>query len=254
MKDRLDRILVDRGLFPSREKARRSIMAGLVFVEGQRLDKPGTSLDVEVAIEVKGVKEPFVSRAGRKLAAALDHFSLAVEGWTCLDVGASTGGFTDCLLQGGAAKVFAVDVGYNQLDYRLRSDPRVIVMEKVNARYLGVDAFGGQLFNLVTLDLSFISLTKVVPTVLPHLVDGGFLLPLIKPQFEAPKGSVGKGGILRDESIRRQVVEERIADLEALGLRCQGQLESPVQGMGGNQESLALFRWSWNPQKGINLN
>lgn len=249
MKDRLDRILVDRGLFPSREKARRSIMAGLVFVEGQRLDKPGTSLDVEATIEVKGAKEPFVSRAGRKLAAALDHFSLTVEGWTCLDVGASTGGFTDCLLQAGAVKVFAVDVGYNQLDYRLRSDPRVIVMEKVNARYLEADAFEGQGFNLVTLDLSFISLTKVVPAVLPHVVDGGYLLPLIKPQFEAPRGSVGKGGILRDSSLRRQVVEERIADLEGLGLRCQGEMDSPIQGMGGNQESMALFRWNCSSNK-----
>ncbi len=166
---RLDQLLVERGLFPSREQARRAVMAGTVEVEGRRVDKPGTAVAVESRLAVLAPKEPFVSRAGRKLAHALDHFGVDPAGWVCLDVGASTGGFTDCLLQRGAARVYAVDVGYGQLDLRLRNDPRVVVMERINARNLAPDALP-EPCDLITIDVSFISLLKVVPALLPHLV------------------------------------------------------------------------------------
>lgn len=238
---RLDQLLVQRGLYPSREKAKRAVMAGLVEVAGQRVDKPGTPVDDEADLQVQGPAEPFVSRAGRKLAGALDHFSLAPEGWVCADVGASTGGFTDCLLQRGAAKVYAIDVGYGQLDYKLRQDDRVVVMERVNARYLGASDLPERC-HLAVVDVSFISLTKVVPAVLPHLRPGGYLLPLIKPQFEAGRGAVGKGGILRDEALRQRVVEETAAALAALGPELVGVIDSDLAGAGGNREALALLR------------
>jgi 23S rRNA (cytidine1920-2'-O)/16S rRNA (cytidine1409-2'-O)-methyltransferase len=194
--------------------------------------------DVEVA--VKGPAEPFVSRAGRKLAAALDHFDLDPGGWVCLDVGASTGGFTDCLLQRGAERVYAVDVGYGQLDYALRQDARVVVLERVNARYLDREAIP-EPCDLITLDLSFISLTKVIPAVLQFLGRGGRLLPMIKPQFEAGRELVGKGGLVRDETVRARVVEECAEAIAALGLRRSGLFDSPVSGARGNRETFALF-------------
>lgn len=237
---RLDQLLVERGLFPSREKARRAVMAGWVEVDGRRVDKAGTTVGAEARIEIIGSPEPYVSRAGRKLEAALDHFGIDPTDWICLDVGASTGGFTDCLLQRGAARVYAVDVGYGQLDYRLRRDPRVVVMERINARYLKPDDLPERC-RLVTMDLAFISLAKVVPAVLPHVEPGGWVLPLIKPQFEAGRGRVGKGGILRDEALRRRVVEETVRALSALGLELRGQIDSPVAGVGGNRETFALF-------------
>ena len=240
---RLDQLLVERGLFPSREKARRAVMAGWVEVEGQLVDKAGTAVGTEARIEITGSPELYVSRAGRKLEAALDHFDIDPSGWVCLDVGASTGGFTDCLLQRGAARVYAVDVGYGQLDYRLRRDPRVIVMERINARYLKPDDLPERC-RLVTLDLAFISLTKVVPAVVPLVEPGGWVLPLIKPQFEAGRGRVGKGGILRDEGLRCRVVAKTVRALTALGLEPRGQLDSPVAGVGGNRETFALFHIS----------
>ncbi|HKI00887.1 MAG TPA: TlyA family RNA methyltransferase [Thermoanaerobaculia bacterium] len=238
---RLDQLLVERGLFPSREQARRAVMAGTVEVEGKRVDKPGTEIRGEARVAVQGPKEPFVSRAGRKLAHALDHFGVDPAGRVCLDVGASTGGFTDCLLQRGAARVYALDVGYGQLDHRLRTDPRVVVMERVNARYLAPDALP-EPCGLITLDVSFISLLKVMPALLPHLQPGGLLLPMIKPQFEAGRGAVGKGGILRDEEVRRRVIDECAAGIAALGLENLGVFDSPVAGTGGNREAFALFR------------
>lgn len=238
---RLDRWLVERGLFPSREKARRAVMAGWVEVDGQRVDKPGAAVSEDARVEVTGSSEPYVSRAGLKLESALDHFEIDPEGWVCLDVGASTGGFSDCLLQRGAARVYAVDVGYGQLDYRLRNDPRVVVMERINARYLKRDALP-EPCRLATLDLSFISLAKVVPAVMPHVAPGGWVLPLVKPQFEAGRGVVGKGGILRDEGLRQRIVAETVEGLTALGLEPRGLMDSPVSGAGGNRESLALFR------------
>ncbi|HUO86536.1 MAG TPA: TlyA family RNA methyltransferase, partial [Thermoanaerobaculia bacterium] len=181
---RLDQLLVERGLFTSREKARRAVMAGVVEVEGRRVDKAGSEVGEGAQVEVKAPPEPFVSRAGRKLDAALDHFALDPAGWVCLDVGASTGGFTDCLLHRGARRVYAVDVGYGQLDYRLRQDPRVVVMERVNARHLGPGDVPERC-RLAVVDVSFISLAKVVPALLPIVEQGGWLLPMIKPQFEA---------------------------------------------------------------------
>jgi 23S rRNA (cytidine1920-2'-O)/16S rRNA (cytidine1409-2'-O)-methyltransferase len=237
---RLDQLLVQRGLFASREAARRAVMAGSVEVEGRRMDKPGTAVRDEVRIEV-AAREPFASRAGRKLAAALDHFVIDPAGLVCLDVGASTGGFTDCLLQRGAARVYAVDVGYGQLDLRLRCDPRVVVMDRVNARLLAADALPERC-GLITVDVSFISLLKVVPALLPHLAAGGLLLPMIKPQFEAGRGAVGKGGILRDEALRRRVIQECAAGIAALGVTPLGVFDSPVAGTGGNREAFALFR------------
>ena len=218
---RLDQLLVQRGLFASREAARRAVMAGGVEVEGRRVDKPGTAVREAARIEV-AAREPFASRAGRKLAAALDHFAVDPAGLVCLDV------------------------GYGQLDQRLRNDPRVVVMERVNARLLAADAFP-ELCGLITVDVSFISLLKVVPALLPHLAPGGLLLPLIKPQFEAGRGAVGKGGILRDEAVRRRVIEECAAGIAGIGisgggLEPLGVFDSPVAGIGGNREAFAVFR------------
>jgi 23S rRNA (cytidine1920-2'-O)/16S rRNA (cytidine1409-2'-O)-methyltransferase len=235
-------LLVERGLFPSREQARRAVMAGTVEVDGRRVDKPGTAVAAAACVRVAAPREPFVSRAGRKLAHALDHFALDVTGWVCLDVGASTGGFTDCLLQRGAARVYALDVGYGQLDQRLRTDPRVVVMERMNARHLAADALAEKC-DLATIDVSFISLLKVVPALLPHLRGGGLLLALIKPQFEAGRGAVGKGGILRDEAVRQRVVSATADGLAALGLEPLGSVDSAVAGAGGNREAFALLRW-----------
>jgi len=239
-------------------------MAGLIRVDGRRMDKPGTAVGAAAALEV-AEREPFVSRAGRKLAAALDHYGLDPAGWVCLDVGASTGGFTDCLLERGARRVYALDVGHGQLDQRLRHDPRVVVMERVNARHLAAGALP-EPCDLITVDVSFISLQKVVPALLPHLRRpaavpgaGGYLLVLIKPQFEAGRGAVGRGGILRDEALRRRVIEECagcLAEIDANGAagevgdhRAAPALElagacfdSPVAGSGGNREAFALLR------------
>ncbi len=240
---RLDQLLHRRGLFPSREKARRAVMAGAVLVDGQRVDKPGTPTGDDVEVRLLGRREPYVSRAGRKLAAALEHFAIDPHGLVCLDVGASTGGFTDCLLQRGAQRVYALDVGYGQLDLKLRRDPRVVVMERINARYLqGEDL--PERSDLITVDVSFISLTKVVPALLQHLAAGGLLLPLIKPQFEAGRRQVGKGGIVRDPEVRQRVIDRRVADLAAFGLRSLGVFDSPVSGIRGNREAFALFRTS----------
>lgn len=239
---RLDQVLVSLGSFPSREKARRAVMAGLVRVDGRLVDKPGTAISAEARVEVVGPKEPFVSRAGRKLAAALDHFQIDPTGLVCLDVGSSTGGFTDCLLQRGAVRVYAVDVGRGQLDFSLRRDERVIVMEGVNARHLGADALPEKC-DLITMDLSFISVTKVVPAVLPFLAVTGQLLVLIKPQFEVGKGQVGKGGIVRDEGLRNRTLRQRAQDLASLGLRLIGIVDSELPGAKGNVEAFALLRW-----------
>ncbi|MDX1381992.1 MAG: TlyA family RNA methyltransferase [Thermoanaerobaculia bacterium] len=239
---RLDQLLAAKGLFPSREKARRAVMAGCVEVEGRIVDKPGSPVAPSAAISVRERDEPFVSRAGRKLAAALEAFSIATAERVCLDVGASTGGFTDCLLQAGASRVYALDVGRGQLDWGLRQDPRVVVMEGVNARHLDPAAIPEPI-GLATVDVSFISLLKVVPAVLGCLGPGADLVTLIKPQFEAPRGSVGKGGILRDEELRREIVERRRREIAELGaLTPLGLIDSPVAGMGGNREALAAFR------------
>lgn len=238
---RLDQLLVQRGLFASRERARRAVMAGAVEVDGRRVDKPGAPVaeSAEVAVVERG--EPYVSRGGRKLAAALDALGIDPSGKVCLDAGASTGGFTDCLLQRGAERVYALDVGYGQLDYRLRTDPRVVVMERINVRYLAPDALPEPV-DLATVDVSFISLAKVVPALLPHLLPGGELLALVKPQFEAGRGQVGKGGIVRDEELRRRVIRETAEALAGPGLELLAVVDSEVPGVGGNREAFAWYR------------
>lgn len=237
---RLDQLLVERGEFPSREKARRTIMAGRVRVDGAVLDKPGTSVAADAAIEVSGPDCPFVSRGGLKLERALDHFAIDVQGLVCLDIGASTGGFTDCLLQRGARRVYAVDVGYGQLDYGLRNDDRVVVMERTNARHL-TPTDVPEPCDLATFDVSFISLVKVVPAAAAAVRSPGRLVTLIKPQFEVGKGRVGKGGVVKDQELRREVILERIEQLEAAGLRSDGWIDSPIAGAAGNLEALAAF-------------
>lgn len=238
---RLDQLLVQKGLFESREQARRAVMAGIVEVDGRRMDKAGTPVPEDARVSVLGVREPFVSRAGRKLADALDHFGVDPAGRVCMDVGASTGGFTDCMLQRGAVRVYALDVGYGQLDHKLRYDPRVVVMERINARHLQPEDVP-EPCSLITVDVSFISLALVVPALLPHLAPGGLLLALVKPQFEAGRGAVGKGGILRDEELRTRVIQERAEGLAGLGLELLGVHDSAVPGMGGNREAFALLR------------
>ena len=239
--ERLDQLLHRRGLFPSREQARRAVMAGLVEVEGCRVDKPGTATAAGAKILVHGPAEPFVSRAGRKLAAALDHFGIDPVPRACIDVGASTGGFTDCLLQRGAARVYAVDVGYGQLDLRLREDSRVVVLERTNARYLSRESIP-EPAELATMDVSFISIRKIAPALLTVLGERAKLLTLIKPQFEAGRGLVGRGGIVRDVEVRRRVVAETAAGVEDVGFELRGLFDSPVRGMKGNQETFGLFQ------------
>ncbi len=240
---RLDQLLVQRELFPSREQARRAVMAGAVRVEGQVVDKAGTAVGPQADLQVTLDREPYASRAGRKLAAALDHFQLDPAGAVCADIGASTGGFTDCLLQRGAVRVYAIDVGYNQLVHQLRVDSRVVVMERVNARHLTPDALP-EACDLMTIDVSFISLLKVAPPLRPHLRCGAHVMALIKPQFEAGREQVGKGGIVRDETVRRSVIETRAAQLQELGFELRGLFDSPVHGVGGNREAFVLLHWS----------
>ena len=234
-------MLVERGLFASRERAKRAVMAGEVWVEGERRDKPGAAVAADAAVEVRRRSAPYASRGGRKLEQGLRCFGVDPGGAVCLDVGASTGGFTDCLLQHGAARVYALDVGYGQLDARLRGDPRVVVMERVNARHLGAGALPERC-RIATVDVSFISAVKVVPALLPHLVPGADLIVLIKPQFEAARGQVGKGGVVRDEALRRRIAERRILELGALGLRFVASVDCDLRGPAGNREILAHFR------------
>lgn len=239
---RLDQLLFEKELFSSREKARRAVMAGVVRVDGQRIDKPGTPVKESALLELIEDTEPFVSRSGRKLAHALHVFAVEPRDLVCLDVGASTGGFTDCLLQRGARRVYAFDVGYGQLDARLRQDARVVVRERINARHLQPSDVPEKI-ELATVDVSFISLNKVVPALLPLLAPGAPLLTLVKPQFEAGRHQVGKGGIVRSEEIRRAVIDERVADLRALGLALHGLVDCELRGMEGNQEAFAFFRY-----------
>lgn len=235
---RLDVLLVERGLVDTRARARAVIMAGSVFVAGERVDKAGALVKDDAGIVLKGETLKYVSRGGLKLEAALDAFGVDVSGKTTVDIGSSTGGFTDCLLQRGASKVYAIDAGRGQLDWKLRNDPRVVSMEKFNARYLTPEDIGGEPAGVAVIDVSFISLTKIIPPAAGVLAPGGVLIALIKPQFEVGKGEVGKGGIVRDEAKRKEVVDKITAFVSSLGLEVKGVVESPITGADGNVEYL----------------
>lgn len=241
MKERLDVLLTERGMFESREKARANIMAGQVFVDGQRVDKPGTKIDTESEITVQQAVCPYVSRGGLKLEKAMNAFHLTLEGAKCVDIGASTGGFTDCMLRNGAAHVWCIDVGYGQLDWKLRNDPRVTNMEKTNVRYLDVDSIGRDV-DFISIDVSFISLKLVLPVASQLLHEGGELVCLVKPQFEAGRDQVGKKGIVRDPAVHRQVIRQVIGYGEESGLASAGLDFSPVTGTKGNIEYLLNMR------------
>jgi 23S rRNA (cytidine1920-2'-O)/16S rRNA (cytidine1409-2'-O)-methyltransferase len=243
-KTRLDVALVERGLAESRAAAQRMVMAGLVFSNDKRLDKAGQGVAPDTALEVRGQPHPFVSRGGLKLEKALDHFAIPAKGRIALDVGASTGGFTDCLLQRGAAKIYAVDVGTNQLAWKLRSDPRVVSMEKTNIR----DVTRAQIpeaIDLIVCDASFIGLRTALPAALALAATGAHLLALIKPQFEVGKGRVGKGGIVREPELHAEVCHTIATWLgEQKGWRVLGVIESPITGAEGNKEFLIAGRLS----------
>jgi 23S rRNA (cytidine1920-2'-O)/16S rRNA (cytidine1409-2'-O)-methyltransferase len=240
-RERIDKILVGRGLFSSREQAQRALMAGQVLVEEQRVDKPGQLIHADAAIRVTA-QQRFVGRGGYKLEAALEAFGVDPAGKRCLDVGASTGGFTDCLLQRGAREVVAVDVGHNQLAYGLRTDARVSVFEGLNARYLRPEQLGAP-FAVIVADLSFISLTLVLESIFLCLQPGGCVIPLIKPQFELEQAKVGKGGVVRENVYRLEAVDRvRGWVVETLGREWLGVIESPIRGAKGNQEYLACLR------------
>ena len=241
---RLDTLLVDRGLAASRERARALILAGSVRVNGQPESKAGRAVTTDADVTVVAPDHPYVSRGGVKVAHAIDTFSILVAGRTALDIGASTGGFTDALLQRGAARVVALDVGHGQIDWKLRNDPRVDVIERVNARSLTIaDLPSGRApFDIITIDVSFISLRLILPVVPPLLKDTGDVVALVKPQFEAGRAEIGKGGIVRNEAVHARVLEEVTDAADALGLGREGAIESPIAGMEGNREFLLHLR------------
>jgi len=241
MKKRLDILVVEKGLAPSREKAKALIMAGQVFVEGSREDKCGTSFEETKRIEVRGDTLRYVSRGGLKLEKAMESFPLRLSGKICMDVGASTGGFTDCMLQNGAEKVYAVDVGYGQLDWKLRQDSRVVVMEKTNIRYVKPGDIDDRL-SFVSVDVSFISLSLVLPAVKPLLADGAELVTLIKPQFEAGREKVGKKGVVRDPAVHEEVILKTVRMAEENGFQPMDLTFSPVRGPEGNIEYLLYLK------------
>jgi 23S rRNA (cytidine1920-2'-O)/16S rRNA (cytidine1409-2'-O)-methyltransferase len=243
-KSRLDQLLVARGLAQSRERARALLLAGHVDVNGVRATKAGTMVDDQAIITVRQADHPWVGRGGIKLAHALDAFHLDVTGVTALDIGASTGGFTDVLLQRGAARVVALDVGHNQLDWRLRNDPRVVCLEGVNARYLRAEDLpaGVGPFSLIAVDVSFISLAQILPVIPPLLAPDGRVIALVKPQFEAGRDDVGPGGIVRDPAIHERVIQQVTAAAVQVGLERLRLEPSPVTGAEGNREFLLLLR------------
>jgi 23S rRNA (cytidine1920-2'-O)/16S rRNA (cytidine1409-2'-O)-methyltransferase len=240
-KERVDKLLVERGLAPTREHAQRLVMAGLVFSGDAAVDKPGTRIAADTPLEVRGEPHPFVSRGGAKLDPTLTALAFDVRDLVALDVGASTGGFTDCLLQRGARRVYAVDVGYGQLAWKLRTDPRVVNRERTHVRELAREQFEDAI-DLVTIDASFISLRLVLPAVLPLLDPGRRIVALVKPQFEVGKGRVGKGGVVRDAALHAEVLAELQAYVIALGLTVDGVLTSPLLGPAGNREFFLALR------------
>jgi len=239
-KSRLDQLLVGKGLFPSREQARRAIMAGVVTIGTRIAAKPSELLDEQAAITLKPARK-YVGRGALKLEAALEHFNIDVRGKTALDIGASTGGFTDCMLQRGAEKVYAVDVGHGQLDWKLRNDPRVIVFEKINARSLSRE-FVPELVDVCVIDVSFISLTLILPNAFDLITSTGVILALVKPQFELQRSEVGKGGIVRDQDLHLKAQDKIVAFVTELGHVVTGIVPSAVKGTDGNQEFFACMR------------
>ena len=247
IKKRLDVLLVEQGYAETRTKAQAIIMSGMVYVEGQKADKPGVSYEENVAIEVRGAACPYVSRGGLKLEKALRDFGVDPTGFVCSDSGASTGGFTDCLLQQGAKKVFAIDVGYGQLDWKIRSDPRVVVMERTNVRYVTPEQLGEPL-DLSVIDVSFISLRIVLPVIKTFLKPGqGQVLCLIKPQFEAGKDKVGKKGVVREPAVHQEVLDDFVGLTKETGFTILGLTFSPVKGPEGNIEFLAHLTLAEQP-------
>ena len=240
-KQRLDVVLVEKGLASSREKAKALIMAGKVLVDEKKIDKAGTEINPELPIRLLGQDIPYVSRGGLKLEKALQVFPVDMTGKVVADIGASTGGFVDCALQNGAVKVFAIDVGYNQLDWKLRSDARVINMEKTNARYLEADSLG-EMVDIITTDVSFISLEKILPPAMAFLKDGGHVLALIKPQFEAGREHLNKNGIVKSEKVRLKVVSDILEFSKSCGYEVLGSTASPIEGGSGNTEYLAVLK------------
>ena len=243
MKERLDILLVQRGLAPSREKAKTMIMEGNVFVANQREDKAGTFFDDKVEIEVRGTTLKYVSRGGLKLEKAMNQFGLSLQGKICMDIGASTGGFTDCMLQNGAVKVYSVDVGYGQFAWKLRQDERVVCMEKTNIRYVTPEDIEDVL-DFASVDVSFISLTKVLTPARELLREGGEMVCIIKPQFEAGKDKVGKKGVVRDPQVHKEVIESVIAYAKSIGFDILHLEYSPIKGPEGNIEYLVHIKKS----------
>jgi 23S rRNA (cytidine1920-2'-O)/16S rRNA (cytidine1409-2'-O)-methyltransferase len=240
MKQRLDKLIVDRGLAPSCEKAQALIMAGQVVVGDHTVDKSGQQVPVDAEIRIKGVVQPYVSRGGLKLRKALSEFCLDVTGMVAIDVGASTGGFTDCLLQAGVEKVYAVDVGYGQLAWKLQQDPRVVSLERTNIRKLLPEQLD-VVPDLAVIDASFISLARVLPATVNLVKPGGRIIALIKPQFEVAKSEVGKGGIIRDPAAHEKVIESVSRTAQEMGMKVGGFCESPITGADGNREFLILL-------------
>lgn len=245
-KKRLDVLVTEQGYAETRSKAQAIIMSGLVYVDGQKADKPGISYDETAVLEVRGAVCPYVSRGGLKLEKALRDFGVKPEGFVCSDSGASTGGFTDCLLQQGASKVFAIDVGYGQLDWKIRSDPRVVVMERTNIRYVTPEQLGEPL-DLSVVDVSFISLKIVLPAIQALLKPTGQVLCLIKPQFEAGKDKVGKKGVVRDPAVHCQVLEDFVTLVQQQKMTLLGLTFSPVKGPEGNIEFLGHLSMTEQP-------
>lgn len=241
-KIRLDRLLVERGLVGSRERAQAMILAGHVCVNNQKVEKCGAAVDPVAELRVLGEASPYVSRAGFKLEAALDHFHLDPRGKVCLDIGASTGGFTDCLLQRGAAHVFAVDAGTNQLDWRIRQDTRVTALEKTNARYLKFAQIGTQV-DFMTMDVSFISSTLILPALPPLLRAGADAIILVKPQFEVGREQVGKGGIVREPELHQEAIQKVVEKLQELRFSVSAPVESALPGAEGNREFFVHAMW-----------
>ncbi|MDW8799576.1 TlyA family RNA methyltransferase [Clostridium sp. A1-XYC3] len=240
IKERLDILLVKKGIFTSRERARASIMAGEIFIDGQRFDKCGEKVKESANIEFRGEELPFVSRGGLKLEKAVKSFDIDLQNKTCMDIGASTGGFTDCMLQNGAKKVFSIDVGYGQFAWKLRIDPRVVCMERTNIRYVTPEDIG-EAADFASIDVSFISLKKVVPAVINLLNEEGRIMALIKPQFEAGREKVGKKGVVREKSTHKEVICGIVDFIRESGLRIIDLDYSPIKGPEGNMEYLIYF-------------